>query len=151
VQVVLSQTHVPPEQRCPLEHAGPPPQVHVPPDEQPSPADPHDWHAEPSDPQEGPVGGEVQTFCVQHPLGHDAELHTQAPPLQTWPELQGAPAPQAHAPEGEQLSAWFELHPTQALPSVPQAETDGVVHVLPLQQPVLQEAALQTHWPWMQA
>jgi hypothetical protein len=103
--VVLSQTHAPPEQRCPVEHAGPPPHVHVPPEEQPSPAEPHAWHADPPVPQEGPVGGEVQTFFVQHPLGHDAELHTQAPPVQTCPELQGGPAPQAHAPEGEQLSA----------------------------------------------
>jgi hypothetical protein len=121
--------------------------MHVPPDEHPSPAEPHDWHVEPPVPHEAPVGGDVHTLLVQHPLGHDAELQTQAPPLQIWPAEQGGPAPHAHAPEGEQLSACVELQLTQALPSVPHAEKEGVVHELPLQHPVLHEVALQTHLP----
>jgi hypothetical protein len=145
--VVLSQTHTPLEQRCPVAHAGPPPQVHVPPDEHPSPAEPHDWHVEPPVPHDGPVGGDVHTLPLQHPLGHDAELQTHAPPLQIWPAAHGGPAPHAHAPEGEQLSACVGLQPTQELPSVPQLERDGVVHEVPLQHPVLHEVALQTHCP----
>ena len=37
--------------------------------------------------------------------------------------------------------------PTHAEPSVPQAETDGIVHVDPVQQPPMQDVALQTHAP----
>lgn len=41
---LLSHTQAPPRQRCPVEHAGPPPHVHPPLDEHPSAPAPHAWH-----------------------------------------------------------------------------------------------------------
>ena len=55
--------------------------------------------------------------------------------------------PHAHVPEAEQLSAAGRAHETQAAPSVPQVEVDEVVHVVPAQQPVGQDAELQTQAP----
>jgi hypothetical protein len=76
---VASHTQLPPEQRCPCPHAGPPLHVHWPAAEQPSPLAPHAVHEPPAVPQ-------VEATCcwhallAQHPLGHDAALHTQKPP-----------------------------------------------------------------------
>jgi hypothetical protein len=44
LQDLPSQTHLPPEQRCPLTHAGPVPHVQLPVAEQPSPVSPQVWH-----------------------------------------------------------------------------------------------------------
>jgi hypothetical protein len=147
LQVVPSHTQLPPEQCCPVEHGGPPPHVHAPPEEQPSPAEPQARHVEPPVPQSLPVAGDVHTLPVQHPFGHDAELQMQPPPEQVCPTAQAGPAPQLQAPEGEQLSASLGLQSTQPLPSVPQLPNADVVHVLPLQQPLGHEAELQMHWP----
>jgi hypothetical protein len=147
LQVVPSQTQAPPEQCCPVEHGAPPPHVHEPADEQPSPVPPHGWHVEPWVPQAGPVAGEVHTLPVQHPVGHDAELQTHMPFKHVCPTAQAGPAPQLQAPEGEQVLASLMLHGTQAMPSVPQLPNDEAVHVFPLQHPPGHEAELQRHCP----
>ncbi len=37
-----------------------------------------------------------QTLPLQHPLGHDAELHTHLPPTHACPAPHAAPDPQLH-------------------------------------------------------
>jgi hypothetical protein len=108
---------------------------------------PHAWHCEPPIPHAGPVGGEVQTLPVQHPLAHDVEVQTQTPLEQACPALQAAPAPHRQTPDGEQLSAVVALQATQALPSIPQLPKSEVSQVLPLQQPVGHDAELHTQCP----
>jgi hypothetical protein len=150
LQVVPSHTQLPPEQCCPLEHAAPPPHVHAPVDEHPSPDPPHGWQVEPWIPQRGPVGGEVHTLPVQHPSGHDAELQTHTPFEHVCPTAQAALAPQLQTPEGEQLSASLMLQVTHATPSVPQLPNIEVVHVSPLtppQHPSGHEVELQMQCP----
>jgi hypothetical protein len=68
------------------------------------------------------------------------------------PEAQAAAVPQWQAPSAPQLSAVSELQALQAAAAVPQAEADGTVQVLPLQQPVAQFARLQLllHTPLVQ-
>jgi hypothetical protein len=147
---VESQTHDPPEQCCPTEHAGPPPQVHAPPDEQPLPAAPHDWHVPPSVPQSGPVGGDVQTLPVQHPPAHDVLSQTQALFTHRCPVAHAPPAPQRQPPEGEQLSDFALSHVVHWLPSVPHAPRAGLVQTLLVQQPLGQDVELQMHEPFEQ-
>ena len=48
---MASQMQLPPEQRCPAPHAGPPLHVHCPVAEQPSPLEPQTVHAPPAVPQ----------------------------------------------------------------------------------------------------
>lgn len=71
-------------------------------------------------------------------------MQTHTPFEQACPGLHGDPAPHRQAPAGEQLSAVVALQVTHALPSIPQLPNCEVSHVLPLQQPVGQEAELQT-------
>lgn len=73
----------------------------------------------------------TQVAPLQHPLGQEVALQTQAPPLHACPEPQGP----------------------HVLPPLPQDEPLCAVvatHVAPLQQPVGQEVALQTHAPALQ-
>jgi hypothetical protein len=144
---VALQTHAPPEQIWPVEQAAPPPHVHVPVAEQPSPVLPQLTHADPLAPQFEPDVGVTQAPPAQQPLGHDVESQTHAPPWQICPVPHAAPGPHEHAPEVEQLSAFVGSQVTHALPFVPQLESDAVSHVVPEQQPAGQEAALQTHLP----
>lgn len=145
-----SQTQLPFEQRCPDEHAGPPPQVQAPPDEQPSPVAPHDWQLLPPVAHAGPVGGEVHTLPVQHPFGHDVASHTQLPFEHRCPAPHAAAAPHRQAPAGEQLSAVALSQATHWLPSMPQLPNPVVVHALLAQHPVGHEVELQTHAPFKQ-
>ena len=144
---VLSHTQVPPRQRCPVEQASPPPHVHAPAEEHPSAVAPHAWHCKPPVPHAGPVGGEVQTFPVQHPWEHEVAVQTHTPLEHACPGLQAALAPHRQAPAGEQLSAVVALQATHALPSIPQLPNSEVWQVLPLQQPVGHDAELQTQCP----
>jgi hypothetical protein len=50
-------------------------------------------------------------------------------------------------PSGEQLSAIEVSHATHAAPPVPQALLEGLVQVLPTQQPVGHDVVSQTHFP----
>jgi hypothetical protein len=84
-QVLGSQTHAPFEQRWPVEQAGPPPHVHAPWPEHPSPVtlpldDTHAWHAPPPAPHAGPVVGDWHVpLAVQHPFEQDVASQTQLP------------------------------------------------------------------------
>jgi hypothetical protein len=55
--------------------------------------------------------------------------------------------PQTHAPAAEQPSADSGVHAEHAAPGAPHAVTDGVVQVLPLQQPSGHEVTSHTHEP----
>jgi hypothetical protein len=79
-------------------------------------------------------------------VGHDAALHTHLPPEQTWPLPHAVPPPQEQAPVAEQPSAVVPQLVHMA-PAVPHAVADGVVHVVPEQQPLEHEVALHTHTP----
>jgi hypothetical protein len=68
-----------PEQTCPATHAAPAPQRHPPDGEQLSARlGSHVVHMLPSVPQLESAGV-TQVLPLQHPLGHDAELHTHWP------------------------------------------------------------------------
>ena len=83
----------------------------------------------------------------QQPVGHDVALHTQAPPLHSWPAAQGAPlVPQLQAPF-RHWSAVVNEHAVQVAPLVPQAEGAGVVQTPPWQQPLGHDVALHTQAP----
>jgi hypothetical protein len=64
------------------------------------------------------------------------------PPAQRCPALHTGPPPQLHAPPAEQESARAVSQPTHTAPPLPQAATDGVLQVLPEQQPLGQLVAL---------
>jgi hypothetical protein len=73
----------------------------------------------------------------QQPFAHDVALHWHAPLTHCWPVAHCVPPPHVHEPEALQPSASVGSHATQACPALPQAPTDvGVLHVLPVQQPV---------------
>ena len=73
-------------------------------------------------------------------------VHTHAPPVQTRPTPHSGPEPHWHAPFA-QLSARVESQGVQPLPSMPQLDSDGAVHVPPEQHPVEQEVASHTQLP----
>jgi hypothetical protein len=91
----------------------------------------------------------VQALPLQQPIGHEVASHAQAPPTQCCPIAHGAPAPQAHAPFLHE-SARTGSHGTHIDPPAPQAPTDGIVHALPAQQPVVQVCAQPEHTPALQ-
>jgi hypothetical protein len=81
VHDVESHTHVPPEQYVPVEHAAPPPHVHVPELlSQPSPLVPHGLHDCPIVPHAAglSVGAHVPASVQQLPA-HDVLVQTHAP------------------------------------------------------------------------
>ncbi len=87
----------------------------------------------------------MQLVPEQQPVGHEVGSQTQLPETHSCPATHAAPPPQLHAP----LTHWFPVEPqfTHVAPIVPHADAEGVVHVVPEQQPVGQEVALQTHAP----
>jgi hypothetical protein len=146
---VASQTHSPPWQLWPAEHAGPPPQVHAPAEEQASArVVSHVMHPPPPVPQE--VMELVRHwFPLQQPFGHEVASQVQAPPVQCWPLGHAAPEPQAQAPF-TQASAPTGSQGTHAAPAAPHAVTEVGVQVLPLQQPVVQVCEQPEHTPFEQ-
>lgn len=83
----------------------------------------------------------------QHPFGQVVALHAHAPPVHATPALHCAPPPHLHCP-ATHASAAPALHVVHAAPPVPHAVSVlPAMHVEPLQQPLGQLAALQTHWP----
>jgi hypothetical protein len=142
-QDIPSHMHAPATQRCPVAHGGPAPQAQVPAPVQVSAAAvSHDAHARPPAPQRASDGG-THVTPSQQPLGHEAALHTQRPPTQSWPALQGGPAPHTHEPAAEQPSARVVSHPTHTAPPLPQVATVARLQVAPEQQPPEQLTALQ--------
>lgn len=93
------------------------------------------------------VGVVVQTLPEQQPFGQLVELQTQDPAEQAWPAGQAGPDPQRHWPP-EHVSA-VDPQARQAPPFDPQALTDGVLQVLPEQQPVGQLVGLQAQAPFV--
>jgi hypothetical protein len=85
----------------------------------------------------------------QQPDGQLAASHTHAPPTQASPAEHGGFPPQAHAAPMHALEV-VVLQTTHTVPPVPQVASDGGLHVAPLQQPLGQEVASQTHLPFWQ-
>jgi hypothetical protein len=129
-QEVASQVQMPPSQRCPSAQAAPVPHEHFPVVAlQPSALDvSHAMQTEPSAPHEALVVSVLQVFPLQHP----AQV----------PQLEQAPSSQT-SPVG---------HCAQLAPRVPQKFLSLVPgrHVVPLQQPVLQDVPSQTQAPLTQ-
>ena len=130
--------HEPFMQACPAAHSAPGPHRHPPEGEQLS-ASPvvQVTHAFPSVPQlmvEVGVMQEPPTTALQHPVGHDAELHTHWPPTHCWPSWHIVSPPQVHCP-AVHPSATNAVHDTQAAPAVPQLPGPGASQFAPAQQP----------------
>jgi hypothetical protein len=86
-----------------------------------------------------------QALAAQQPL-HESTVHMHCPPTQARPEPQIGLVPHWHAPSA-QWSAFCPSQPLQALPPVPQADSEGVAQVLPLQQLLGHELASQMQAP----
>jgi hypothetical protein len=123
---VASHTQRLPAQRCPSAHAGCPPQVHLPADEQASAVDAsHATHVVPLAPHAVSPVVAWQAFPTQHPP-HSATQLEHAPPWHV-------------SPIG---------HAEHAAPPVPHAVgSEPAPHVAPLQHPVGHDVASQTHAP----
>jgi hypothetical protein len=105
-------------------------------------------HADPPLPH-APTSLPVSHCCalLQQPVGHDVGSHTQVPFRHRFPVAHALPVPHMHAPP-TQPSDDPAVHGEQVRPPVPQAVTDGGVHVwFVSQQPLAQDAASHTHWP----
>jgi hypothetical protein len=88
----------------------------------------------------------LQRLFEQHPDGQDVPSQAQTPLTQRCPVTHGALLPQWQVPP-EQVSASVELHAMQVPPLAPQADSDGVVQTLPVQQPLGQDVALHPQEP----
>jgi len=146
-QEVASQTQRLPTQRFPAPHAGALPHWQTPLAEQVSAVCPlHATQAFPPLPQ-ALTDGDMQLPAEQQPFGHEVESQTQAPNTQRFPAPQAGALPQRQVPAA-QPSAVLELQATHAAPPAPQAAAvGGEMQVLPEQQPVGQETALQPQVP----
>ena len=103
----------------------------------------HSTHAPPGLPHCGNAGV-THVLPEQHPDGHDVESQTHVIPRQRWPAPHGKPAPHLQAPLVH-LSEDVELQATQLMPLTPQAvNAEGVLQVLPLQQPSEHEVESHT-------
>jgi hypothetical protein len=132
--VCALQTQAPDWHTCPAPHAADVPHWQAPAAEQLSDrVAEHPTHAAPSVPQVV-VDETSQVVPLQHPLGHDVELQTHAPPEHTCPVVHCAFAPHWH-PRRPQAFALVMSHAEQAAPFVPHVATDDVSHAAPAQHP----------------
>jgi hypothetical protein len=106
----------------------------------------HEAHATPPEPQANCALPGWQTLFAQHPPGQPTELQMHAPPTHASPGPQGALFPHMHAPPTHE-SLVVGSHTLQLPPPAPQVESDGGLHVAPLQHPVGHEVESQTHLP----
>lgn len=145
---VASQTHAPPTQCWPAEHAGPAPQAQLPAVQRSADAGSHATHAAPGAPH---VAGALvsQRDPAQHPA-HELASQTQAPETQCCPATHAAPAPHAHVPALEHRSASVASQLEHASPPAPHAVSPGAVQVVPAQHPA-HERASHTQVPPTQA
>lgn len=148
-QLVASQMHPPPEQRCPGWQAVPVPQAHAP-AVQRSDLVSQAEQAAAGAPQAATVCPAVprQVAPLQQPVGQDAAVQAQLAPEQTWPLPQAADAPHLQTPATQVLV--LPEQGAHAAPPVPHAPLpcDAVVtHAPALQQPAGQLVASQTHAP----
>lgn len=140
-----SQVQTPATQRWPGPHTLPPgPQEHAPLRQRSALVVLQAVHAAPAGAHALAVRV-VQFEPAQQPSGHDVALHTHAPATQRCPTEQAALLPQRQAPFASQASARVVSHGAQAAPGAPQAPGASGVHVAPVQQPLGQEVASQTH------
>jgi hypothetical protein len=145
---VASHLHVPPEHSWPAAQGAPPPHVHMPDEEQPSPVLPQLTHAAPLVPQNRALVEPTHCVPEQQPLGHDIGSQMQWPAEHTWPVTHDEPlVPHEHAPEDRQRSASVVSHMTHPAPSVPQLEVEEGLHVPPEQQPLGHEALSHVQAP----
>jgi hypothetical protein len=80
----------------------------------------------------------------QQPFAHEVVVQVQAPPTHCWPAAHSGPEPQVHEPLPHP-SASVGSHEVHAAPPLPQFVTEGVSHVLPLQQPDAQVTEHPAH------
>jgi hypothetical protein len=78
---------------------------------------------------------------AQQPDGQLVASHVQVPPTQCWPAAQALPEPQRHWALAQPSAP--TPHDLHAAPPVPQDDADGVMQVVPEQQPFGQVDALQ--------
>ncbi len=130
-------THCDPTHACPVVHAAPDPQLHVPPLHPSARVLEHCVHCAPPEPQSAAVTDVVQTVPSQHPPGHELSSHTQALFTHSWPAVQAGPLPHWHRPVVEHPSAVVLLHSLHDSPPVPHAASDGWLHVGPVQHPLV--------------
>jgi hypothetical protein len=106
----------------------------------------HVTHVAPSVPQLV-IDDVSQIVPLQHPLGHDVELHTHDPPEQTCPLAHSTPEPHWH-PSEPQAFAFVMSHAAQAAPSVPHVASDDGSHTAPAQHPVGQFCGVHPVQTW---
>lgn len=109
----------------------------------------HGWHVAPPLPHWVLLCavGARQVLPTQQPVGQLVPSHTQAPPWQRCPAPHAGPVPQRHCPP-VQPSVSAASHATQVPPSPPHSRNVVPVRQMaPLQQPVGQVVASQTHAP----
>lgn len=85
------------------------------------------------------------TIAVQQPP-HETLSQMHCPPEQRWPTAHCAPLPQRHAPPVH-ASDRVASHAIHAMPLAPHVESDGELHVVPLQHPLGHDVALQRQAP----
>jgi hypothetical protein len=85
-------------------------------------------------------------LASQHPVGHEAALHTHAPPTHALPAPHAGPVPHPQVPPA-QVSDVSALQVVHAAPPVPQEPVLGVLQTFPSQHPEGQLAALHTQLP----
>jgi hypothetical protein len=143
---VASQTQLPCEQCRPDPHAPPVPQRQAPSEPQLSLSELlQATQVEPLVPQV-PRLRVRQVAPSQHPSAQDAASQTQRPATHAWPAPQDACPPQVHAP-AVHPSAVRASHTLQVPPTVPHADIDRVLQVVPLQQPPGHDVASQAQAP----
>ena len=86
----------------------------------------------------------------QQPDGHEVASQTQAPLTHFCPPPHAALVPQRHTPSDEQLSDFVASHCEHTAPETPQVATDGVLQVVPEQQPFGHETESHVHAPPVQ-
>jgi hypothetical protein len=143
---VPSHTQAPPLQRWPAAQGAFAPHLHCPPEQVSVLLRSQLAQVVPLRPQAPTVGGAVHALPVQQPVGQEVASQTHAPPLQRWPAPQGALPPHLHWPPA-QLSALLRSQATQLTPPVPQVVVLGVLQLVPAQQPLAQDVALQRQAP----
>jgi hypothetical protein len=94
----------------------------------------HAVQAAPPEPQALVVGGVVQAFPLQQPVGQEVASQAHPVAVQCWPDGQAGPVPQVQPPLTQALAV-TGLQARHAPPGVPQADGPGTLQVEPEQQP----------------
>jgi len=137
-------------QVCPVAQAGALPHMHIPVDEQLSATTPPSTlhgpaHVMPAGPQLL-VDRVSQVVPEQQPLAHEVASHMHAPLTQCWLEEHSTvEPPHVHAPAVHPSAVMS--HEPHARPTGPQNIVDGVLHIVPEQQPPGHEVASHLHAP----